>query len=98
MGKDGNSESREGFLKDSAAGVVAGAISVAASTGVVQPASAAAIKAWEPIQLPVSTVLYDIAFDPVHPDHGLVVGAKGTFLEVEIDLLFVVGSRAEGHS
>lgn len=82
MGIDDNSESREGFLKDSATGLMCSAITVAASTEAVQPASAANIKAWEPIQLPVATVLYDIAFDAKHPDHGLVVGAKGTFLEV----------------
>ena len=31
------------------------------------------------VQLPVSSTLYDIAFDTA--DHGYVVGAKGTFLE-----------------
>lgn len=71
-------ESRQGFLKDSAVGLAAGAIAVGAST----PAEAATVSAWEQIQLPVASVLYDIAFDPEHPDHGLVVGAQGTFLEV----------------
>ena len=76
------SESRKDFLKDSSAGFVAGAIAVAASAGASSPASAGTASAREQIQLPVASVLYDIAFDPVHPDHGLVVGAQGTFLEV----------------
>ena len=37
--------------------------------------------------LPVSTTLFDIAFDT--PDHGYFVGAKGTFLET------VDGGRSE---
>ena len=82
MSLDDVSESRQGFLKDSTAGLVAGAIAVGASTGASPPAEAATVSAWEQIQLPVASVLYDIAFDPEHPDHGLVVGAQGTFLEV----------------
>eukprot|EP00953_Heterococcus_sp_UTEX-ZZ885_P028177 15034-Heterococcus_DN1.PRE.2 len=39
------------------------------------------IKAWQQVQLPVATTLYDIAFDTAEPTHGFVVGAKGTFLE-----------------
>lgn len=84
MSLDDASESRKDFLKDSSAGLVAGAIAVAASTGASSPASAATVSAWEQIQLPVASVLYDIAFDPEHPDHGLVVGAQGTFLEVRL--------------
>lgn len=84
MSLDDASESRGGFLKDSSAGLVAGAIAVATSTGASSPASAATVSAWEQIQLPVASVLYDIAFDPEHPDHGLVVGAQGTFLEVRL--------------
>jgi photosystem II stability/assembly factor-like uncharacterized protein len=42
------------------------------------------IKAWQQVQLPVATTLYDIAFDTAEPTHGFVVGAKGTFLEVNI--------------
>lgn len=82
MSLDDVSESREGFLRDSAVGLAAGAITVGASTGTSPPAEAATVSAWEQIQLPVASVLYDIAFDPEHPDHGLVVGAQGTFLEV----------------
>jgi photosystem II stability/assembly factor-like uncharacterized protein len=36
-------------------------------------------EAWEKVKLPVSSTLYDIAFDT--EDHGYVVGAQGTFLE-----------------
>ncbi|CAM9914893.1 unnamed protein product [Ectocarpus sp. 6 AP-2014] len=81
MSLDDVSESREGFLKDSALGLAASAVAVGASTGAPPAAEAATVSAWEQIQLPVASVLYDIAFDPEHPDHGLVVGAQGTFLE-----------------
>jgi photosystem II stability/assembly factor-like uncharacterized protein len=33
------------------------------------------------VPLPVSTTLFDIAFDT--PEHGYLVGAKGTFLETK---------------
>ncbi|CAN0020261.1 unnamed protein product [Scytosiphon promiscuus] len=85
MSLDDVSESRKGFLQGSA-GVVAGAVAVGASTGASLPAEAASVSAWEQIQLPVASVLYDIAFDPEHPDHGLVVGAQGTFLEASMPM------------
>lgn len=37
--------------------------------------------AWEKIELPVKETLFDISFDPSKPEHGWIVGAKGTFLE-----------------
>ena len=43
------------------------------------PAQALDVKRWSQVPLPVSTTLFDIAFDT--PDHGYLVGAKGTFLE-----------------
>lgn len=82
MSVDDIPDSRQGFLKDSTAGVAASAIAVAAGAGASSSAAAATASSWEQIQLPVASVLYDIAFDPEHPDHGLVVGAQGTFLEV----------------
>jgi photosystem II stability/assembly factor-like uncharacterized protein len=47
------------------------------------------IKAWQQVQLPVATTLYDIAFDTAEPSHGFVVGAKGTFLEVMIVYIYI---------
>jgi photosystem II stability/assembly factor-like uncharacterized protein len=38
-------------------------------------------KVWEKIELPVRETLFDIAFDSSKPEHGWLVGAKGTFLE-----------------
>lgn len=77
------SESRAGFLQSSATTVIAsGALAVATTAGAASPAAAAQVRAWEQIKLPVASVLYDIAFDPMAPDHGLIVGAQGTFLEV----------------
>lgn len=82
MSTEETAESRRDFVRESAVGIAAGAIAATASTGVSSPAEAASVSAWEQIELPVASVLYDIAFDPEHPDHGLVVGAQGTFLEV----------------
>lgn len=36
---------------------------------------------WKQVSLPVKETLFDITFDPAKPEHGWVVGAKGTFLE-----------------
>ena len=36
---------------------------------------------WKKIDLPIRETLFDISFDPANPDHGWLVGAKGTFLE-----------------
>jgi hypothetical protein len=38
-------------------------------------------KTWEKVELPIRETLFDISFDPSKPDHGWLVGAKGTFLE-----------------
>ena len=31
--------------------------------------------------IPLGAILYDIAFDSADPNHGWIVGSKGTFLE-----------------
>lgn len=36
---------------------------------------------WKKVDLPVRETLFDITFDPAKPEHGWLVGAKGTFLE-----------------
>ena len=36
---------------------------------------------WEKIDLSLRETLFDITFDPKKPEHGWLVGAKGTFLE-----------------
>jgi len=62
-------------------GTAATAAGAAALAGLPAASSAAplAIKNWERVSLPVSTTLFDIAFDT--DTHGYLVGAKGTFLE-----------------
>ncbi|KAJ1447041.1 photosynthesis system II assembly factor Ycf48/Hcf136-like domain-containing protein, partial [Pelagophyceae sp. CCMP2097] len=64
-------------------GALATAAAAASALAVAAPGSAVAaglqIKEWEQVALPVSTTLFDIAFDT--PEHGYLVGAKGTFLE-----------------
>ena len=46
-----------------------------------QPASAEKAATWERITLPVDTVLFDLDFVKDEPQHGWLVGSKGTFLE-----------------
>jgi photosystem II stability/assembly factor-like uncharacterized protein len=36
---------------------------------------------WTKVDLGIKDTLFDISFDPKNPDHGWLVGAKGTFLE-----------------
>ena len=36
---------------------------------------------WSKVDLPVRETLFDVTFDKSKPDHGWLVGAKGTFLE-----------------
>lgn len=38
-------------------------------------------KKWDRVPLDTSNTLFDISFDPAKPEHGWVVGSKGTFLE-----------------
>jgi len=46
-----------------------------------QPVSAEKVATWERITLPVDTVLFDLDFVKDEPQHGWLVGSKGTFLE-----------------
>jgi len=64
--------------RDFVQGVGAAALAPAVLSGAT-PAGALDVKRWSQVPLPVSTTLFDIAFDT--PDHGYLVGAKGTFLE-----------------
>jgi photosystem II stability/assembly factor-like uncharacterized protein len=66
-------ENRRRFLGTGASAAAALAIAPAA------PANALDVKAWKQVNLPVTTTLFDIAFDT--KDHGYLVGSKGTFLE-----------------
>jgi len=36
---------------------------------------------WSKINLPIKETLFDITFDSLKPEHGWLIGAKGTFLE-----------------
>jgi photosystem II stability/assembly factor-like uncharacterized protein len=63
-----------------ALGTVAGA--VAGSTLLWKtPVLAKDKPSWRKIELPVKETLFDISFDTDNPDHGWLVGSKGTFLE-----------------
>ena len=68
----------EAGRRDFVQGVGAAALAPAVLAGAT-PAGALDVKRWSQVPLPVSTTLFDIAFDT--PDHGYLVGAKGTFLE-----------------
>lgn len=83
MSLEDESTSRGSYLQKSTAAVgVSASLGLVTSSTPVRPARAEQESAWEQIPLPVASVLYDIAFDPSEPDHGVVVGAQGTFLEV----------------
>jgi len=74
---------RRDFIQKTAAGSVA--FTGAGFAGSV-PSSHALFEstkssAWSQVDAGVDTTLFDIAFDSGEPDHGYVVGAKGTFLE-----------------
>jgi photosystem II stability/assembly factor-like uncharacterized protein len=57
----------------------------AISTSFLQPTMKRAYAAdkvlWRKVDLPTKETLFDISFDNSNPDHGWIVGAKGTFLE-----------------
>eukprot|EP00595_Chromulina_sp_UTEXLB2642_P000321 CAMPEP_0196761694 /NCGR_PEP_ID=MMETSP1095-20130614/1004_1 /TAXON_ID=96789 ORGANISM="Chromulina nebulosa, Strain UTEXLB2642" /NCGR_SAMPLE_ID=MMETSP1095 /ASSEMBLY_ACC=CAM_ASM_000446 /LENGTH=360 /DNA_ID=CAMNT_0042111577 /DNA_START=204 /DNA_END=1283 /DNA_ORIENTATION=- len=38
-------------------------------------------KIWEKIEIPTKDTIFDISFDPSKPEHGWLIGSKGTFLE-----------------
>lgn len=63
------------------AGATAACVGAGALGGLPAASSAGglSIKSWQQVSLPVTTTLFDIAFDT--PEHGYLVGAKGTFLE-----------------
>ena len=67
-------------IVSSAGGIAAATIPLAALNSL--PAFAKDKKlTWEKVELPVKETLFDISFDQSKPDHGWLVGAKGTFLE-----------------
>lgn len=64
--------------------VTAGAAMAAITTAVITKPSPVFAKdkaIWTKIGLPIKETLFDISFDPSKPEHGWLVGAKGTFLE-----------------
>jgi photosystem II stability/assembly factor-like uncharacterized protein len=63
-----------------AATVVAGGSAMASTFPSPADAASRNLK-WKKVDLPVRETLFDISFDPSNPEHGWVVGAKGTFLE-----------------
>jgi hypothetical protein len=84
-GKEGleGATGRREFFREGAALAVASGLTAAAGVGAPGAALAAEkVNAWEQVQLPTATTLYDIDFDTKDPKHGFIVGAKGTFLEV----------------
>jgi len=74
-------DDRRSFVTKTGSKVAATALATATgSLGVQsQPAEAAATKKWKAVPLPFSETLYDIDFDT--PDHGYLVGARGSFAE-----------------
>lgn len=67
----------------STAAIGVGAVMTAAGVvGSIPSAAYAKDKpVWKKVDLPVKETLFDISFDPSKPEHGWLIGAKGTFLE-----------------
>merc|ERR1711871_1628827 len=79
------SSPREKFF-DGLGGIAKGAGLAAALSGATTvlgalPVSAKGDKKWNKVEVPLRETLFDISFDKDKPDHGWIVGAKGTFLE-----------------
>ena len=76
-----SSVSRRDLVKTTS--VAAAALSAAGALGgSTQPAAAASNFAWEQVTgIPMGATLYDVDFDSKDPEHGWIVGSKGTFLE-----------------
>ncbi|KAL7542517.1 hypothetical protein ACHAXR_011847 [Thalassiosira sp. AJA248-18] len=73
-------EDRRSFVTKSAATTAGVALStLATSTAIPLPASAAATKQWAPVKVPFEDTVYDVDFDS--PTHGYIVGARGSFAE-----------------
>jgi len=74
-------DNRRSFVTKTGSTVAATALATATGTFGVQPqpAEAVATKKWKAVALPFSETLYDIDFDT--PDHGYLVGARGSFAE-----------------
>eukprot|EP00536_Pseudo-nitzschia_multiseries_P017160 jgi/Psemu1/314068/fgenesh1_kg.1404_\ len=76
-----STDDRRSFVTKTGSTVAAAALASATGTlGVpTQPAEAASSQMWKPVALPFAETLYDIDFDT--PDHGYLVGARGSFAE-----------------
>ena len=86
---DGDARSPKDVLKNgiqsvtNIGGIALGVTSAAllASIPTVANAKDEKKKTWVKVELPMRETLFDISFDPTKPEHGWLVGAKGTFLE-----------------
>lgn len=75
---------KDGVMKAAnsiALGSTALGVATIASSLAPQPAFAKDPKVWEKVDLGTKETLFDISFDPSKPEHGWIVGAKGSFLE-----------------
>ena len=59
------------------------AFSVAVASIAVTPSQVQARDkvVWKKVELPIRETLFDISFDQSKPEHGWIVGSKGSFLE-----------------
>jgi photosystem II stability/assembly factor-like uncharacterized protein len=72
---------KSNLIKFSSA-TIGAALSAAVFTAATPSSAQAKDKTvWKKVELPTRETLFDISFDPVKPEHGWLVGAKGTFLE-----------------
>ena len=74
---------RSNMLKvtSASAGILASTIMTYTATSFPTTASAKDSLIWKKVDIPTRETLFDISFDSSKPEHGWLVGAKGTFLE-----------------
>lgn len=84
--RDRAEPARRELLRAASASALAAGVSSA--FGPARPAaaldlfgSAAPPTRWAQVDIPVETILFDVEFDSAQPEHGWIVGNKGTFLE-----------------
>lgn len=76
--------SRRSFLSAAALSALSAAVAADAVAGPPRPALADKLvppPAWAQVDLDSSVTIFDIDFSPVDPDHGFLVGSRGTVAE-----------------
>ena len=76
-----SSEALKSRASSAAGNLATGAVALATITAIPRISEAKETGKWKKVELPFKETFFDITFDHKKPDHGWIVGAKGTFLE-----------------